>query len=299
LPLEIVARHRDRCSGINTNQCSTVTCAAWAYEGSTGPANWGTLPGYGTCGTGTHQSPINIVTQAATRVNLGDIHFTEAYRHKIFGSYTNTGETAKFTPSNPELLNITGGPLGSNVYQLAQFHFHWGCEDSKGSEHTIDGKSYSMEMHMVHWKTSYGNFSNAASSGNADALAVLGVLFKADDDNHEYDPLEDGTETLECVAQPNSAYGGVVNLGRFMKTVDPGHYFTYPGSLTTPPCTEAVIWTVFPRIITINNDQLKSFRQLKTCTCSEECDTFRPTQALETRVVRYSKSSSSSSEEHP
>ncbi len=48
----------------------------------------------------------------------------------------------KFTPSNPSLLNITGGPYGSNVYQLAQFHFHWGCNDNEGSEHTINGKQW-------------------------------------------------------------------------------------------------------------------------------------------------------------
>jgi carbonic anhydrase len=47
---------------------------------------------------------------------------------------------AKFTPSNPGSLNITGGPYGSDVYQLAQFHFHWGCKNQTGSEHTIDGK---------------------------------------------------------------------------------------------------------------------------------------------------------------
>jgi len=46
----------------------------------------------------------------------------------------------KFTPNNPSLLNITGGPYGSEIYQLAQFHFHWGCSDHEGSEHTINGK---------------------------------------------------------------------------------------------------------------------------------------------------------------
>jgi carbonic anhydrase len=66
-----------------------------------------------------------------------------------------------------------------------------------------------------------------------------------------------GTETLKCVKQAGASIEGHINLGKFFKTVDRGHYYTYPGSLTTPGCNEAVIWTVFPRIITINNDQVR------------------------------------------
>jgi hypothetical protein len=46
----------------------------------------------------------------------------------------------KFTPTSSSSLTITGGPYGTNTYQLAQFHFHWGCDNTKGSEHTINGK---------------------------------------------------------------------------------------------------------------------------------------------------------------
>jgi hypothetical protein len=60
----------------------------------------------------------------------------------MFGLYITRAivVTVKFTPNNPSLLNITGGPYGSDIYQLAQFHFHWGCSDHEGSEHTINGK---------------------------------------------------------------------------------------------------------------------------------------------------------------
>ena len=55
---------------------------------------------------------------------------------------------AQFTPSNPTPLTMTGGPYGSNVYQLASFHFHWGCNDGEGSEHTINGKRYDWPLRL-------------------------------------------------------------------------------------------------------------------------------------------------------
>lgn len=65
----------------------------------------------------------------------------------------------------------------NNKYQLEQFHCHWGCSDGKGSEHTVDGTSYSGELHLVHWnKTKYSSISEAAS--HPDGLAVLGVFLK-------------------------------------------------------------------------------------------------------------------------
>lgn len=72
---------------------------------------------------------------------------------------------------------LTGGPLGNNIYKLEQFHCHWGCNDGKGSEHTVDGVSYAGELHLVHWNTTkYKSFNEAASQ--PDGLAVLGVFLK-------------------------------------------------------------------------------------------------------------------------
>lgn len=72
---------------------------------------------------------------------------------------------------------LTGGPLGTDLYKLEQFHSHWGCTDDKGSEHTVDGISYAGELHLVHWNTTkYETFAKAASA--PDGLAVLGVFFE-------------------------------------------------------------------------------------------------------------------------
>ncbi|KAL1449052.1 hypothetical protein WDU94_000290 [Cyamophila willieti] len=71
---------------------------------------------------------------------------------------------------------LTGGPL-HHKYRLEQFHCHWGCGSSKGSEHTVDGKSYAGELHLVHWNSDkYHTFGEAA--GQPDGLAVLGVLLE-------------------------------------------------------------------------------------------------------------------------
>lgn len=72
---------------------------------------------------------------------------------------------------------LTGGPLGDDLYILEQFHSHWGCSDTEGSEHTVDGVSYAGELHLVHWNaTKYNSFGEAA--GHPDGLAVLGVFLK-------------------------------------------------------------------------------------------------------------------------
>lgn len=72
-------------------------------------------------------------------------------------------------------VELRGGPLGSDVYKLEQWHCHWGAANGEGSEHTVDGRAFSGELHLVHWNTSkYNSFAEAA--GQEDGLAVLGVF---------------------------------------------------------------------------------------------------------------------------
>ena len=68
--------------------------------------------------------------------------------------------------------------------------------------------------------------------------------------------FQNGTKSIVCVSQPLSEFDGEIDLGDFISTVSDDQYYTYPGSLTTPGCQEAVIWTVFPSVITIDNDQV-------------------------------------------
>lgn len=71
---------------------------------------------------------------------------------------------------------ITGGPLLNKVYEFGQLHFHWGANDTIGSENKIDGKSYTLELHMVFYKKEYGSVD--ASLNDSDGLCVLACIFE-------------------------------------------------------------------------------------------------------------------------
>ncbi|XP_046449761.1 carbonic anhydrase 2-like isoform X3 [Daphnia pulex] len=144
--------------------------SSWSY---TDPEAW--QHSFPTCGSNL-QSPINIETASL-----------RAYPKFYFGNYgnidrmtvTNNGHTVLFSlPSSipaESIPFITGGGL-SNRYNFVQFHFHWGNDSSHGSEHRIKSKKYSAELHLVHYNTKYGSFSEATKYD--DGLAVLGVLIK-------------------------------------------------------------------------------------------------------------------------
>ena len=86
----------------------------------------------------------------------------------------NTGASWKVDVT-PDGSSLSAGPL-EGEYQLAQFHAHWGGENIRGSKHTVDGKMFSAELHLVHFNTKYGSFGDAVDK--PDGLAVLGILLK-------------------------------------------------------------------------------------------------------------------------
>merc|ERR1712004_101449 len=95
---------------------------------------------------------------------------------------------------------VYGGGL-PGIYQFAQFHLHWGSVDSQGSEHTINQKAYPMELHLVHFKTEYGNDIMSAITneprGKNDNLAVLGIMFEIqDEDNEALEPMMNALEKI-------------------------------------------------------------------------------------------------------
>lgn len=139
----------------------------------TGPEKWHELfP----MASGHRQSPVNISTSDTTRGSSLKVPLTWKYVPENTRSLVNPGYCWR-VDVNGVGSELTGGPLSRNKYQLEQFHCHWGCSDGKGSEHTVDGVSYSGELHLVHWnKTKYTSIEEAA--GHPDGLAVLGVFLK-------------------------------------------------------------------------------------------------------------------------
>lgn len=140
---------------------------------STGPEKW---PELFPMASGHRQSPVNISRDHTTRGSTLKKPLTTKYVAGNTKSLSNTGYCWR-VDVNGDGSALSGGPLNDNVFQLEQFHCHWGCSDGKGSEHTVDGITYSGELHLVHWNTTkYASFKEAAE--HPDGLAVLGVFLK-------------------------------------------------------------------------------------------------------------------------
>ncbi|XP_062039382.1 carbonic anhydrase 5B, mitochondrial isoform X1 [Lepus europaeus] len=181
---------------------------------------------------------------------------------------------------------IEGGPLDHN-YRLKQFHFHWGAIDAWGSEHTVDSKCYPAELHLVHWNAvKFESFEDAAVEENG--LAVIGVFLKLGKHHKELQKL---VETLPSIKHKDT----LVEFGSF----DPSclmptcpDYWTYSGSLTTPPLSESVTWIIKKQPVEVDHDQLEQFRTLLFTSEGEKekrmVDNFRPLQPLMNRTVRSS-----------
>ncbi|XP_034152818.1 carbonic anhydrase 7 isoform X3 [Esox lucius] len=187
---------------------------------------------------------------------------------------------------------IRGGPL-DNAYRLKQFHFHWGGKGSHGSEHTVSGKTYASELHLVHWNAAkYKTFGEAAAG--PDGLAVIAIflecVFSQIGDEHR--GLHKITDALYMV----KFKGSVADFKGFNpKCLLPNSllFWTYPGSLTTPPLHESVTWIVLKEPITVSEKQMGKFRMLLISGEEEEERTrmennFRPPQPLKGRKVRAS-----------
>ena len=111
-----------------------------------GPDDWGKVSAH--CSESA-QSPINIETSTVKKnSNLKGLRFTCDNKYgKVSGKMVNNGHAPTLVINKGEgTAKLTGGPLGDNVYRLQQLHFHFGCDDDKGSEHTVNGEAYSGEV---------------------------------------------------------------------------------------------------------------------------------------------------------
>ncbi|KAM4706978.1 carbonic anhydrase 15-like [Discoglossus pictus] len=274
----------------------------WCYSSQNpncGPDHWKDISH--NCG-GDQQSPINIQRSAVKRDSqLGNIVF-QGYDHAPPGRWRlmNDGHSVQLSLEGENILghlNISGAGL-PNTYRALQFHFHWGSPTRDGSEHTLDGKQYPMELHIVHINSKYGNIVEAKK--DAQGLAVLGFLFTVGDhDNPNYNTLVTAMKNL-------SLEGDYVDLASTfpLKTLLPSSehlskYYRYQGSLTTPDCSEVVIWTLFEQPVTISQAQLRVFTDTAHFSAKGEAilkmtDNFRPPQPLNGRKVLASRDATAS-----
>lgn len=236
---------------------------------------------------GRRQSPINITL----RDSLHDPHLKPLkirYDPNTCTQIWNNGYSflVEFDDSTDK-STLSGGPL-LNQYRLCQFHFHWGESNAVGSEHTIDGTLFPAELHLVHWNSSkYKSFEEAVMEG--DGLAVVAVFLKI---GKRHEGLQKLVDALPAVRHKDS----VVEFTSFNPScllptcLD---YWTYSGSLTTPPLTESVAWIIKKRPVEVSHDQLAVFRSLLFTSADEEeqksmVNNFRLQQPLMNRTVRSS-----------
>ncbi|CAG5123499.1 unnamed protein product, partial [Candidula unifasciata] len=242
---------------------------------------------YSKC-AGENQSPVNIVVgNSLYDTTIGSFSFKNY--DSIVGLtmvLKNNGHTAQVDITKGDVL-ISGAGL-PDTYKAAQLHIHWGSTDMIGSEHTLDSRTYPMEVHIVHFRTSLGQLKDAASV--PDGLAVLGFFFEVSAlDNPALKPIIDQLKRIEIPDTSTQLKAFRLNS---VLPQDKGKFFRYSGSLTTPRCFETVIWSVFNDTIKISKSQLAAFRRLKS---SEKdaagvrlqlVNNFRPVQNLNSRLVR-------------
>jgi len=181
--------------------------------------------------------------------------------------------------------SLKGGPLDPNdEYKILQAHAHWGSVDGQGSEHTVNGKSYSAEFHIVHYNTKYGAPENAVDK--PDGLAVLGVFLKIGKGHTEFQKV---CEVLGQIKGKGDCTKLIRAFDPEMTLPDNRSFYTYLGSLTTPPLFESVTWIVFEEPVEISKEQLELMRDIHEGdiqSSSKVVDNFRPPCCQGSRRVK-------------
>jgi len=258
--------------------------ASWNYAGQ--GHYWPEIAPY--CG-GKRQSPIDIDTSKTFDTTTGSLKFS-GYGGDLAGTFTNTGKSLKFTPEATEASDLPGikDKNGSHImgsYELLQLHFHWGSDNDRGSEHTIDGNRFAMEMHLVHIKKQYLGDTDAALA-SPDGLSVVGIMFVVGQNGSDFAPLQPMVDAaLEMADDQSAEVDADINLKDFVNEVGPC-YYTYYGSLTTPTCNEVVSWFMMDGTIAISQEQLDAFKGLEYDDGAPIVDNFRPPQPLNNRIVK-------------
>lgn len=260
----------------------------WGYCSNNGPAVWNQMfP----IADGPRQSPIDI---KQVDKDSGLKRLTPVYKNVVVSDISNTGSSwkAQIKEGNSSLK---GGPLG-NEYVLEQFHAHWGKTNHTGSEHTVNGKKYAAELHLVHWnKDKYSSFAEAAAA--SDGLAVLGMFLEVG--NQENQELNKICRLLPFIQHKGQQIQvtDVIDPAKFIPKN--GSFWTYDGSLTTPPLYESVTWLVYQEPLIVSEAQMITMRMMKTYHPSETCpaddfggqmvENYRPPCPLGSRTVREYK----------
>ena len=220
--------------------------AEWTYKGAEGPSDWGKIdPAFATCSIGRTQSPIDI--KDARKSDLPPLKFD--YKAVPLNIIDN-GHTIQVNYAPGSTLTV-----GDKAYVLKQFHFH------HPSEEHINGQRFDMVAHLVH----------ADADGH---LAVVAVLLKKGPSNPFLNTV--WTNIPKEKEKAVDVSGVSLNVNDLLPA-DHG-YFTFAGSLTTPPCSEGVTWYVLKNQSSLSSEQLEAFAKIYPLNA-------RPIQASNNREI--------------
>ncbi|MGI6655386.1 MAG: carbonic anhydrase [Desulfobulbus sp.] len=202
----------------------------WGYTGDISPEHWATLsPEFAAC-SGKNQSPINLT------------NFIEAELAPLTFAYQPGGNEIVNNGHSIQVNYAPGSSLSINgkTFELKQFHFH------APSENHIDGKSYPFENHLVHMD----------KDGN---IAVVAVLYTEGEKNEAL-----GEFWPQMPKKPGDPQKLTKKVDATALLPAQKDYYLFNGSLTTPPCTEGVLWIVFKEPVAIAPQQVKEFADIMT-----------------------------------
>ena len=202
----------------------------WSYGGAYNPTHWSEIDNkFSQCGLGKSQSPIDIENSVKTSDENIEFNYNSTPLEIV-----NNGRTILVKYEEGSFVKING-----QEYQLLQFHFH------TPSEHTIKEKAFAMEMHLVH-------------SNTLGQLAVVGVMIEESGNNNSI--LDTIWENIPQEIETNKVENVTINV----KDILPNNhsYYSYSGSLTTPPCSEDVSWNILTEPIELSVDNINKFQNI-------------------------------------
>jgi carbonic anhydrase len=221
--------------------------AHWGYEGEHGPSHWGALSaGNEACATGKSQSPVDI-----TMVTVSQLPGIEVHYQANALSVKNNGHTVQVDYPAGSYVLVNGVR-----YNLVQIHFH------SPSEHSIGGKFFDMVAHLVH-KTDDGR------------LGVIGLMMEKGEDNAFMAAVLDNMP--KEAGRFKDVAGAKVNAADLLPSTLA--YYSYSGSLTTPPCSEGVEWMVLMNPVKVSEAQVTAFTALFP-------HSSRPVQPVNGRTIK-------------
>ncbi|MBF7683274.1 carbonic anhydrase family protein [Acinetobacter sp. B5B] len=223
----------------------------WGYDEQISPEHWGHLSDqFKSCDTGKNQTPINIQnTYKSQAIHQLNIQYKTSPNDIIFNGHTVQINTK--TNDHHDYIVID-----HDQFFLKQFHFH------TPSENQIYGKQYPLELHFVH----------ANKKGE---LAVLAVMFNLGKPNSELSKL---WKDLSPEENKEKTFSQRINIE---KLIPRNHgYYRFSGSLTTPPCTEGIVWIVLKQPLTLSPQQLTTFKSRLLHQHNQ-----RPIQPLNGRII--------------